>query len=82
MEGSVTPATTYFGCTVKAFISETYGKMPDSQAKDQIIMEYEYYMDIFAKSTSFDPNFIAQETSEQFTAWMLTEPNLSYYFAN
>jgi len=41
-------ATTSFKCTVKAMLSETYGKMPDAGSKQQIIMEYKHYMNLFA----------------------------------
>ena len=76
------PATTTFGCKVKAMISETYGKMPDAGARNQIVMEYEYYMDIFAKSTTFDSAFVEEDLATQFIAWMQSEPNLSYHFSS
>ena len=64
------PAATYFSCTVKAMISDTYGKMPLSNAKNQIIMEFEYFMDIFIESTTFNPDYIDEELITQFTAWL------------
>ena len=45
-------------CTVKDVLSETYGKMPDSDAEKQIIMEYEYFTDTLANTTTFDPEHI------------------------
>ena len=74
-------ATTYFSCTVKDFISKTYGKMPDKGANKQIIMEYEYYMDIFSKSTTFNPDFVDEELGSHLIAWMQSVPDLSYHFA-
>ena len=63
-------------------ISETYGKMPLSKAKNQIIMEYEHYMDIFTESTTFNPLLFSEELSTAFTDWLKQEPNLSYQFAS
>ena len=51
-------------CTVKDSLSKTYGKMPDSGASTQIIMEYEYLMDTFANNTVFDPACIDESTTD------------------
>lgn len=51
-------------CTVKDSLSKTYGKMPDSGASTQIIMEYEYLMDTFANNTVFDPACIDASTTD------------------
>ena len=68
-------------CTVKDLLSETYGKMPDQDAEKQILMEYQYFTDTLANTTVFDSEHIDAETSAQFKAWMLSEPNLAYYNA-
>ena len=65
-------------CTVKDVLSKTYGKMPDSLASKQIIMEYEYFMDTLANSTVFDPQCVDASTAEYFKSWMLSVPGLSY----
>ena len=65
-------------CTVKDVLSKTYGKMPDSLASRQIIMEYEYFMDTLANSTVFDPQCLDASTSEYFKSWILSVPGLSY----
>ena len=51
-------------CTVKDVLSKTYGKMPDSDASKQIIMEYEYFMDTLANTTDFDPRCMDASTAE------------------
>ena len=44
-------------------------------------MEYEYYTDMLANSTTFDPEHYSAETSEQIKAWMISVPRLAYQYA-
>lgn len=53
---------TTFECTVKDLFSQTYGKMPEDGSKNQIIMEYEYFMDIIANNTRFNETVIPEKT--------------------
>ena len=43
-------------------------------------MEYEYYMQLFGNSTTFDEYH--QEGGSYMLAWMATVPDLPYHFAN
>ena len=45
-------------------MSKTYGKMPDSDASKQIIMEYEYFMDTLANTTVFNEKCVDASTAE------------------
>ena len=63
-------------------IGETYGKMPDAGAENQIIMEYEHYMNLFAQSTTFDKKHVDEKLGEHLLSWIQTESNLAYFFSN
>jgi hypothetical protein len=63
-------------------VSKTYGKMPDTDSKKQILMEYEYFTDLFAESTTFNATLVDEETQAQLKAWMLTTPRLAYQYAD
>ena len=77
-------ASTKIPCTVRAMISETYGKMPKSGADRQIIMEFEYYMSYFSEAgnTVFNKKYVDQATGESMLAWMRQQDELSYHFSN
>ena len=65
-------AYTTIQCTVKDLFTQTYGKMPENGARKQIIMEYEYFMDIMANNTRFNETVVPQETGMQIRQWMLS----------
>ena len=69
-------------CTVKDLVAETYGKMPDASSTKQIMMEYEYYTDLIARSTTFNELLIDKELGEVFLLWMLTVDDLAYQYAD
>ena len=54
---------TTFQCTVKDLFSQTYGKMPDNGSKKQIIMEFEYFMDMIANNTRFNETVVSEKTA-------------------
>ena len=60
--GATVGPITVFSCTVKTIIDQTYGKMPDENAVNQILMEFEYYTDLFAYGTTFDSTLIDEQT--------------------
>lgn len=72
---------TQFNCTVKGVAAKTYGKFRDSDAQKQIVMEYEYFLDTLANTTTFNSTFIKEQTAEQFKAWILATPDLAYQYA-
>ena len=39
--------------TIKDFPSKTYGKIPESNAKNQLMMEFEYWIPTWANHTDF-----------------------------
>ena len=49
---------TEFNCTVAGLFDKTYGKMPEKQSEAQIIMEYEFYMQLLAQSTIFNKTIV------------------------
>ena len=57
-------ATTEFQCTVKDLVTETHGKMPDENSQNQIVMEFEYYTDLIAQSTTFDEALVGKELGD------------------
>ena len=59
-------------------IGETYGKMPQTDAENQIIMEYESMIDLIAQSTTFNQDFVSKELGASILAWMQSVPDLSY----
>lgn len=63
-------------------MSKTYGKMPDDGSSNQIIMEYEYFTDTLANTTTFNSDWMDEATSAQFKSWMLSVPDLSYQNAD
>ena len=69
-------------CTVYAMLDRTYGKMPDSGAKQQVIMEFAYYAHMLANTTTWNETIVPQATQTQFKSWMLSEKDLSYQYAN
>ena len=81
-DGSGEAAVTEFECTVKDLVAETYGKMPDASSTKQIMMEYEYYTDLIARSTTFNELLIDKELGEVFLLWMLTVDDLAYQYAD
>jgi hypothetical protein len=38
--------------------------MPEENAENQILMEFEYYTDLFADSSTFDSNIVDGETQK------------------
>jgi len=44
-------------------------------------MEYEYYMDLFASSTTFPPE-VDEETQAQLRTWVYSTPGIAYQYAN
>ena len=57
---------------MKDLFTQTYGKMPENGARKQIIMEYEYFMDIMANNTRFNETVVSKETEMQIRQWMLS----------
>lgn len=45
-------------------------------------MEYEHFLTILAKSTTFDDSLVDKDISSQLFAWMQSDPNLPYQFSN
>lgn len=76
-----TPGRTTINCNVKDLFSKTYGKMPESMADQQIILEFEYFISTIAQTTEFDPAVVDEATALQFEKWMLSIPDLSYQYA-
>ena len=62
-------------------IDDTYGKMPETGAEKQVIMEYEYMMMNIAKSTTWNETAVDAELGAAMINWMETTPNLSYHVA-
>ena len=62
MESGSSVAYTVFECKVVGLFPKTYGKMPDSDSDKQIMMEYEFYTDMLANSTSFNETAVDMET--------------------
>ena len=63
-------------------INKTYGKMPNSRANDQVMLEYRYMIESLAEATTFDPDYYTDETVASFKNWMLSVPDISYQYAN
>ena len=47
------PLETKIDYTIKDFLTKTYGKLPDIDAKKQLLMEYEYWLPAWANNTDF-----------------------------
>lgn len=45
-------------------------------------MEYEYYADLFAQSTTFEPSQIDDALAFEFKFWMESQTDLAYSYAN
>ena len=43
-------------------LDKTYGKMPEEWSEKQIFMEFEYYLDLLADSTTFNETLVDAET--------------------
>ena len=55
-------AYTVFECTVVGLFDKTYGKMPETDSEQQILMEYEFYTDMLANTTSFNETAVNLKT--------------------
>ena len=55
---------TEFTCTVVGLFSKSLGKMPDTGKDDQIIMEYEFFTDMLANTTTFRNRVVPQQTQK------------------
>ena len=56
--------------------------MPDDMSHQQIVMEYTYFTDMIANTTTFNETYVDEELAAQFSAWMLSVPDLAYQFAD
>ena len=45
-------------------------------------MEYEYYMDLIAASTTFDRSQVSEALEFELKFWMQSQPNLAYSYAD
>ena len=63
-QGQLTTASSMeWECTVVRMLDKTYGKMPDTLAQKQLVLEYKYYLETFVKSTTFNENQVSAELS-------------------
>ena len=66
--------------TIKDFLTKTYGKLPDNDAKTQLMMEYEYWVPAWANHTDFS-DWLDEETETHFKEY-LNSPGISYQYSN
>ena len=62
-------------------MSKTYGKLPETDAKLQLMMEFEYWVPAWANHTDFSWWIEDEETETQWRTYLNT-PGLSYQYAN
>ena len=73
---------TLIQCKVTHMIDKTYGKMPDDRANRQIMMEYSYYIEVFAETTTFNSAYYRDYQIAYFKEWMLSTPDLAYQYTS
>ena len=74
--------TTIISCQVVQMIDKTYGKMPEDEANNQVMMELSYYMDYISAGTSLNKTYYTQEQEDYLMNWLASTPNMTYQFVN